>query len=311
MALGYDGQLFVLAFDHRGSFKRMFGVSKDPSEEQYAKLRDAKKLVWEGFQTALDQGAPKDKVGILVDEEMGAEVAREAKERGVQLAMPVEASGQPVFQFEYGDDFGAHIEEFDPDFSKVLVRWNPADPDDEKTTQGERLKRLGDWLHDNDRLFLFELLVPASDADLARVDGDEDRYDTEVRPELTIQAIDEIQNFGVEPDIWKIEGLDKREDCEALADKIRAGSGRENVVAVVLGRGADDQKVDHWLRMGAPLDAYHGFAIGRSIWRNEVEAYVAGDMSRDEAAKGIAANYQRFVDVYLDAESEGDEDGDA
>ena len=310
MALGYDGQLFILAFDHRGSFKRMFGVSSDPTEEEYAKLRDAKKLVWEGFQTAIEQGAPKDKVGILVDEEMGSDVARDANDKGIQLAMPVEASGESVFQFEYGDDFGKHIEDFDPTFSKVLVRWNPADPQEEKDTQGERLKRLSDWLHDNDRLFLFELLVPASDADLARVDGDESRYDTEVRPDLTIQVIDEIQSYGIEPDIWKIEGLDKREDCQRLADKIRSGEGRENVAAVVLGRGADDQAVDHWLRMGAPLDAYHGFAIGRSIWRSEVEAYVAGDMSREDAAKGIADNYQRFVDVYLDAQS-GDEEGDS
>ncbi|HEX9888840.1 MAG TPA: DUF2090 domain-containing protein, partial [Nitriliruptorales bacterium] len=193
MALGYDAQLFILAFDHRGSFKRMFDVGSDPSPDQYEQLRDAKLLVWEGFQAALEQGAPRDIAGVLVDEEMGAQVAREAKELGVRFAMPVEKSGQPVFDFEFGEEFGQHIEEFDPSFSKVLVRWNPGDPRSEKDEQAPRLKRLGDWLHDHGRLYLFELLVPATDQDLAGVGGDQNRYDTELRPDLTIRTIEEIQ----------------------------------------------------------------------------------------------------------------------
>ncbi len=303
MALGYDGKLMILAFDHRGSFKRKFDLPPEPSEEDKARLSDAKMLIFEGFEKAIEEGAPKDACGILVDEEMGAEVARTAKEKGFQFAMPVEKSGQPVFDFEYGEDFGKHIEDFDPAFSKVLVRWNPGDPEAEKKEQGPRLKRLADWLHDHDRLFLFELLVPATDDDLAGVDGDKDRYDTEVRPDRTIEAIREIRDeYGIEPDIWKIEGLDERKDCERLGALVREG-GRDNVIAVVLGRGADDDKVDHWLRMGAPVDAYHGLAIGRSIWSAGVEGFVAGEMSREEARDRIARNYRRFIDVYNEAES--------
>ena len=302
MAVGYNGRLYILAFDHRGSFKRMFGVGSDPTSEQTERLEAAKKLVWQGVQTALDEGAPRDSVGVLVDEEMGSQVAREAKDAGVKLAMPVEASGQDVFDFEYGEDFGAHIEEFDPDFSKVLVRWNPADNPEDKKTQGERLARLGNWLHDNDRKFLFELLVPASDAQLALVGGDSSAYDTEARPYLTLQAIDEILEAGVEPDIWKIEGLDRARSCELLSGLIRR-DGRDDVVAVVLGRGADDAKVDHWLETGAPIEGYSGFAIGRSIWSAEVKAWNDGDLSEDEAASRISANYRRFIDVYEGASS--------
>ena len=303
MALGHDGKLFILAFDHRGSFKKKFGVGDEATAEQMETLKDAKRLVWEGFQKAVEAGAPKESVGILVDEEMGADIAREAKEQGYQLAMPVEKSGQPVFDFEYGEDFGAHIEDFDADFSKVLVRWNPGDPAEEKDAQGPRLKRLGDWLHEHGRTYLFELLVPATDADLARVDGDKDRYDTELRPDLTIGAIKEIQEWGIEPDIWKIEGLDDQKDCERLSETIRTGDGREGVIAVVLGRGADDAKVDHWLQMGAPVEGYEGFAIGRSIWSDEVDAFLAGDKSRDDATQAIGDNFLRFVNVYRDAES--------
>ena len=300
MTLGYEGNLYVLAFDHRGSFKRMFGAGDQATPDEMARLEAAKQLVWSGVKRALDEGAPKESVGVLVDEEMGSKVAREAKEVGVKLAMPVEASGQAVFDFEYGEDFGSHIEDFDPDFSKVLVRWNPDDADEDKAIQGKRLSNLGNWLHENDRKFLFELLVPATDDQLALVGGDVGAYDTEARPYLTLQAIEEIQLAGVEPDIWKIEGLDREKSCELLSELIKS-DGREGVVAVVLGRGADNAKVDHWLRTGAPVDGYSGFAIGRSIWSNEVRAWNEGDMEESAAIASIAANFRRFIDVYESA----------
>ncbi|MEE8498491.1 MAG: DUF2090 domain-containing protein, partial [Acidimicrobiia bacterium] len=218
MDLGYDGTLFILAFDHRGSFrKKMFGIAGDPTADEHARLEDAKRLVWDGFKAALAAGAPAGEAGILVDEEMGAAVAREAKDLGVPLAMPVEKSGQPGFDFEYGDDFAAHIEDFDPSFVKVLVRWNPDDVADIKEDQGKKLKRLGDWLHENDRKFLFELLVPASDRQLALVGGNTDAYDSHLRPTFMLETIYEILAAGVEPDIWKIEGIDTVADCELIA----------------------------------------------------------------------------------------------
>jgi myo-inositol catabolism protein IolC len=306
MALGYDGRLFILAFDHRGSFqKKMFGIEGDPSEDETAKISDAKHLIWEGMQAAADRGLDQHASGVLVDEQFGApkRIPQEAKERGFKLSMPVEKSGQNEFDFQYGSDFGAHIEQFDPDFSKVLVRYNPDDPDREMNErQLGRLKELADWLHDNGRLFLFELLVPATDEQMEKVGGDSDRYDTELRPELMRRAIEDCQNFGIEVDIWKIEGVDEQSDCEMLAKQTRNGEGRENVVCVVLGRGASDEKVDHWLRAGAPVDGYIGFAIGRSIWWDALKGYLDGSLEREAAAQQIADKYLRFVQVYEEAE---------
>jgi myo-inositol catabolism protein IolC len=300
----YQGNLFILAFDHRGSFKKkMFGISgREPTAEEQARLIDAKRLVWEGVLEAVERGAPTQAVGVLVDEEMGADVARAAKERGIKLAMPVESSGKDVFDFEYGEAFGEHIETFDPEFAKVLVRWNPDDDAEAKQEQRERLRRLSEWLHGRDRLFLFELLVPASPAQLARLGGLASAYDTEIRPAVTLQAIEEIQDAGIEPDIWKIEGLDRRLSCELLAELIRRG-GRDGVVAVVLGRGADDTKVAHWLETGASVPGYAGFAIGRTIWWDAVAGVKDGTMARPAAVGAIADNYLRFIDVYTKAQN--------
>ncbi len=298
MTLGYDKSLDILAFDHRGSFqKKFFGVAGEPNDEETARISDAKKVIYEGAKRAVDEGVPRESAGVLVDEQFGADIARDAKASGLLLAMPVEKSGQDEFDFQYGEDFGKHIEEFDPDFSKVLVRYNPEADQEMNARQAERLRRLGDWLHEHDRKFLFELLVPATPEQIQAAGGDEDRWDKRERPKLMKLAIVELQGLGVEPDIWKIEGIDRREDCEMISATARAG-GRDGVACVVLGRGADDARVDHWLRMGSGVPGYIGFAIGRSIWWEPLKAFVDGNLGREEAAKQIAANYRRFIDVY-------------
>ncbi len=288
--LGYDQKLYILAFDHRGSFEKMVG---DP-----ARVPDAKRLIWEGFQRAVEQGAPKEYAGVLVDGQYGPDVAREAKAGGYVLAMPVEKSGQNEFDFEYGEQFGEKIEEFDPTFSKVLVRYNPEGDREMNERQSARLRRLSEWLHEHRRKYLFELLVPAEPAQLERFEGDEDRYDTELRPELMMEAILQLQNAGVEPDIWKIEGIEDREACREIAQLVRR-EGRDRVSCVVLGRGASDEKVDAWLRAGAGLEGYIGFAIGRSIFGEAVKAFAAGEgFDHDGAVDSIASKYRRFIDVY-------------
>jgi myo-inositol catabolism protein IolC len=305
MGLGYDSKLYILAFDHRGSFqKKMFGIQGDPTPEETERIADSKHLIFEGMVKATETGSvPGDQVGVLVDEQFGGTVPAEARERGLKLAMPVEKSGQDEFDFEYGEAFGEHIEKFDPDFSKVLVRYNPEGDADMNREQLGRLKRLADWLHERDRKFLFELLVPATEEQLASVDGDEYRYDNELRPELMRRAIADAQDFGVEVDIWKIEGVNERADAEMLARQTRVGEGREKVVCVLLGRGASDEMVDHWLRQAAPVDGFVGFAIGRSIWWDALKGFLGGSLSREAAAQQIADNYLRFIRVYEEQEA--------
>jgi len=298
MHLGYDRKLYILAFDHRGSFqKRFFGIDGEPDGEQTAIIADAKHLIFEGLLQAIGAGADPAVTGVLVDEQFGSTVPSEARAAGLIVAMPAERSGQNYFDFQYGDEFAEHIERYDPDFTKVLVRYNPDGDAQANAEQRSKLKRLSDWLHQHERRFLFELLVPAEDAQLQAVGGDAERYDAELRPELMRRAIAELQDAGIEADVWKIEGVDERSDCEMLVAQARAG-GRDGVVCVVLGRGADDAKVDHWLTEAAPVEGFVGFAIGRSIWWDPLKAYVDGKIERSAGARKIAENYLRFVSVY-------------
>ncbi len=302
MALGYDGKLYILAFDHRGSFlKKWFGITGDPTPEESQRVTDAKSVIFDGMVIAAEAGEESSVMGVLVDEQFGGDVPAGARKHGLQLAMPVERSGQELFDFEYDEEFGDHISSFDPDFSKVLVRYNPDGDAESNVLQLQRLKVLSDWLRAHDRKFLFELLVPATDDQLASVGGDTDRYDAELRPDLMISVIAEVQQAAIEVDVWKIEGVQTTADCARIAEATRAG-GRDGVKCVLLGRGAKDEQVDHWLRQAAPVDGFVGFAIGRSIWSEALTGYLDGSLEREAAAAKVAEKYTRFIEVYRAAE---------
>ena len=302
MTLGYDKPLYLMAFDHRGSFENdLFGASEPVS----AKVRDGiigvKEIIFAAHVQALAAGAPPASCGVLVDEEFGAGVARRAGKEGVPLAMPVERSGQDEFDFQYGDDFGAHIEAFDPTFAKVLVRYNPAGDAELNQRQTGRLATLSRWLRERDRKFLFELLVPATTAQLAMSDGRQRDYDRRLRPGLVVETIAALQAGGVEPDIWKIEGLDSAADCEAVVRQARS-DGRAGVVCIVLGRGADEPQVIEWVRIGAAVDGFDGFAVGRTLWEEALQDFLAGKASREQTVGRIASRYRDVIDAYRGAD---------
>jgi 5-dehydro-2-deoxygluconokinase len=299
MPRGYDRDLYIQPFDHRGSFQtKMFGWKPPLSAAQTAEIAAAKQVIYEGFKAAVAAGVPKEKAGILVDEQFGAAILRDALAAGFITAAPAEKSGQDEFDFEYGADFAGHIEAFKPTFCKVLVRYNAEGDPALNRRQAARLKQLSDYLASKgESRFLFELLVPAEKAQLDRLKGDKKAYDLEQRPRLMVQAIQELQLAGVDPDLWKIEGLDRREDCEKIVAVARAG-GRDQVGCIILGGGEDDRKVREWLGIAAGVPGFVGFAVGRTVFWDPLVAWRAKKMTREEAIAEISRRYREFVDIF-------------
>lgn len=299
MPRGFDQPLYVLPFDHRGSFETgMFGWHGALSADQTAQIAAAKLIIYDGFKAAVDAGVDRAKAGILVDEQFGAAILHDASAQGFLTACPAEKSGQEEFDFEYGEDFAAHIEAFHPTFCKVLVRYNPEGDQELNRRQAERLRLLSVYLHGANRSrFMFELLVPPEKAQLEFVHEDKHAYDLEIRPRLMIQAIHELQGAGVEPDVWKIEGLDKREDCERMVTAAQR-NGRDHVGCIVLGRGENEEKVREWLATAATVPGFIGFAVGRTDFWGPLSAWHSGKSSRDEAVAGIAEHYREFVRIF-------------
>ena len=299
-SLGFDQPLYILPFDHRGSFqKKMFGWDGDLSQEQMEKISAAKRVIYDAFKDAIKAGVPKEKAGILVDEQFGAGILRDAARGGYLSACPAEKSGQDEFDFEYRDDFSSHIERFEPTFSKVLVRYNTEGDKDLNRRQALRLRRLSDHLHTQITgiRFMFELLVPPEKAHLDRVHGSKRSYDLELRPALMVQAIQQLQAAGVEPDVWKIEGLESQEDCEKVVAAARA-NGRNKVGCIILGRGEDDSKVHLWLATAAAVPGFIGFAVGRTSFWNPLVDWRSEKITREAAVKEISRRYQHYVEVF-------------
>ena len=297
-ALGDDRPLYILPFDHRGSFEKgLFGLEGELNAEQTARIADAKRLVYEGLLAAIASGAPKDSAALLVDEQFGAAILNDARARGLTTACPAEKSGQDEFDFEYGEAFAEHIGAMNPVFCKVLVRYNPDGPEELNLRQRQKLRRLSDELTRTGRLFMFELLVPAEASQLASVGGDTGRYDRELRPGLMVRAITDLQDAGVEADVWKVEGLDRAEDAARLVDAARRG-GRDHVGCIVLGRGEDEAHVRAWLQTAAGVPGFTGFAVGRTTFWDALKGWLAGDLTREAATVQIAARYREWVDTY-------------
>jgi 5-dehydro-2-deoxygluconokinase len=298
MTLGYNQPLYILPFDHRGSFQTgMFGWKGALSPEQTAQIAAAKRVIYDSLKEAVAAGMAKEHAGILVDEQFGAAILRDAARSGYITCAPVEKSGQEEFDFEYGEDFATHIEVFNPTFCKVLVRYNPEGDKDMNVRQAARLQCLSDYLHAHDRKYMFELLVPATPEQLNQVGGDRQRYDHERRPALMVQAIRELQEAGVEPDLWKIEGLDRREDCAAVAETARR-DGRVEVGCIVLGRGEDERHVHTWLSTAAGVPGFIGLAVGRTTFWDPLVAWKDQKIAREAAVAEIARRYRQWVDVF-------------
>src|SRR3989475_10232307 len=297
--VGFDRPLYVLPFDHRGSFQaKMFGWQGALSPEQTAQIAVAKQVIYDGFRAAVASGVPKDKAGVLVDEQFGESILRDAAAQGFTLACPGEKSEQNEFDFEYAEDFAQHIEAFQPTFCKVLVRYNPESDPALNRRQAARLRRLSEYLHDKSRSgFMFELLVPAEKAQLDRLHGDTKAYDAELRPGLMVQAIEQLQDSAVEPDVWKIEGLDWREDCQRIVAAARRG-GRTQVGCIILGRGEDDKKVREWLTTAAGVPGFIGFAVGRTDFWEPLVNLRARRTTRQAAVEEIARRYREFVGIF-------------
>ena len=177
------------------------------------------------------------------------------------------------------------------------MRYNPEGDEGSNRRQAARLKQLSDYLHTSGRLYMFELLVPPVPDQLQRLGGDKKAYDLQLRPALMVRAIHELQDAGVEADVWKIEGIERKEDCQKVVDAARRG-GRDKVGCIVLGRGEDDEKVRQWLTTAAGVPGFIGFAVGRTTFWNPLVDYRAGRLTRDAAVAQIAASYREWVDLF-------------
>ncbi len=282
-------QLYILPFDHRHTFYHgLFGWDLPLSKKQTAKIKEAKQMIWQAFLQVYKKSSDKENFGVLVDEEFGSEILKQAKKLGVVRMLTTEKSGQETYDFEYGANFGSHILKFKPDYAKALVRYNPVNKK-ENLIQLKCLKKLNNFCKQKKIGFLFELLVPASPVQFKKYGKG---YDLKARPALTRQAIKEIRAFGVKPNIWKLEAMPKN-DWTKLIKLIG-----KNEKIIILGRAGSKDTVTKWLKTAAQFNDIIGFAVGRTIFYAPLEKWKKGEKSKKQAVALMARNFSYFVNLW-------------
>src|SRR3989344_2636824 len=282
-----EQQLYLLPFDHRRSFIKLIGAAEPLKKNDAFKIKRYKQLIYSAFKLALAQGLLPQKAGILVDEAYGREILVDARKRGFIICYPLEKSGQSEFTFDRAD-YKKRLQLFKPTYAKVLIRYNPEGDKALNKRQARRLAALTSYLERQSIGFLLEVLVPAT----AR-QAKKKNYDSSYRPSLTAKAIQELQAAGVNPNIWKLEGMNRQSDLKRLARLIGPSSR-----IIILGRGENKKKADRWLKVGAKVKKVIGFAVGRTVFQRPLLDYHYHKINKRQAIKGIMENYLHFVKVF-------------
>ncbi|RIQ37803.1 2-deoxy-5-keto-D-gluconate 6-phosphate aldolase domain-containing protein [Jiangella rhizosphaerae] len=283
-----DGSpMAVLAFDHR---ERAF-ASVRPTGMTREEIGRSKELIFEAFETAVKAGLAGTRPGILIDEEFGAPIARRAAALGIPVSMPVERAFESVFTFEYGGDFRRHLLEFRPACAKALVHYRTTDSPETKQTQLTRLRELSEFLAEQSIDFMLELIVGQSDGGAGEIPS--------VDVEELCGSMAELQNAGVRVDLWKVEGISSHDEAARVAAQAVVANPR--ATCVVLGAGAPNDVVGHWLDVAAATPGFGGFAIGRSIWGEPVASWLDGRLAREQAIEQIASTYRSCTLRYMGA----------
>lgn len=293
------GSTAILAFDHRSTFRRLVANTPTPRVgTQFQLIAECKRLVFDAYDYAIRGSlVSAQNTSIIVDEECAAPLALRAEEAGYTFGMPVERTEMDVFEFEYGDDWKKHIGRFRANYYKGLVRWNPEDSSLNRQQIGQ-LRELSRFLRDAGRGFLLELLVPPSRRELSAKEFDAAAFDVDIRPAATVTAIEELHAEDVAPDIWKIEGVSRRSECERIGAAARSHADKPDAGCVVLGRSAPDDQVRRWLAVSAGVPGYHGFAIGRSVFNAPLAAWLRGEVDDDAVIEAVAVGFADLVDFY-------------
>jgi myo-inositol catabolism protein IolC len=232
---------------------------------------------------------------VLVDEQYGQGVIDQVVTGGtsVVLAAPVEASGRDWFTLEWGDQWLEHVERIRPDYAKVLVRDNPDFNAARRERQFGELAPVSAELAKSGVPLLCELLVPATGAQMDQAGDDCGAYDRDIRPGLVVKVIADNQAHGVEPALWKVEGLETVESAQQVAGQATAGGRLADLI--VLGRDAPAGRLGHWLEVASQVPAFAGFAIGRSIWEDVVREYEASDYGATGAGNARSKIAERYL----------------
>ncbi len=284
----FPKNLFVLPFDHRAGFaQKMLGFGEILTLDEKKIVTRYKQIIYEAIFKAIEMGIAKENSAVLVDEVYGLEILKDAKEKGLITMQTTEKSGQESFDFEYVN-WKEHLLNIMPSYAKALVRY---DVSLDNREQLSRLKELSDFCVENNIGLLIEPLMQNKNYE-------KEIYDADYRYLDLIKMILEMQDFGIEAKVWKIEGLYKKEQYTDVVKVARNNENRLGVGIIILGRNESKEHVMQWIKAGRDVDGVLGFAVGRTIFWEPLMKYKNSEISRGMAVEMIANDYFDYYKLF-------------
>jgi 5-dehydro-2-deoxygluconokinase len=283
-------KLCILPFDHQTGLWKAFGWTVPITLEQEILMEQTRMIIYQGYLKSLEMGVIKQETAILTDDNYGRKVIEQAKKDNVPVIYTLEKSGQPYLLFNH-ENWQEKISEIQPDWIKTLVRYNPLNDPGHLQITRENLLLVSNFAKEHTIGFMIEPLVPPTPEQSENND-----YDHQLRPDLTVQMIHEIYNAGIFPNIWKIEGSDTTEFYKKSADAI--ASHDSNARIVVLGRNETLDQVGQWLTVGGENDSVIGFAVGRTVFLDAIKKFIAGEYTDQQAIDQISENYFKLYQTF-------------
>jgi 5-dehydro-2-deoxygluconokinase len=270
----------VFAFDHRMQLETLPGADA-------ARIGTFKRLC---LQAATRVQAGRHGFGILCDNRLGRDALHAAAETGLWIGRPVEWPGsRPLtLEPELGPDFGGLNEWPLAHVVKVLCFYHPDDPAGMKAEQEATVTRLFHAARRNRLEFLLEVIPSKAGP---------------VTDDTTARVIQRFYDIGIFPDWWKLEPMQTDAGWHAACEAITRNDAHTRGI-VVLGLGESEESLATSFAKAARFDLVKGFAVGRTIFAEAAEAFMAGRLGEAAAVDMMADRYARLCSLWDQARAQ-------
>jgi 5-dehydro-2-deoxygluconokinase len=272
--------LMAFACDHRAQL------------EEIARRAGADEKRIEAFKVLAVKAAARvargrDGYGMLLDEKHGRSAMFEFAKHGFSwLGRPVELPGSRPLRFEFSQDIGSQLVEWPVDHCiKCLCFYHPDDLPELKREQQEKLRALFDAARKVGRELLIEIIA-----------GKHGTLDDDTVP----RALAELYALGIKPDWWKLEPQ-ASSAAWAKIEAVIAGNDPRCRGVVLLGLDAPQPDLEAAFAATANASIVKGFAVGRTIFADAAEKWLAGKLSDEQAVADMARRFESLTEAWLAA----------
>jgi 5-dehydro-2-deoxygluconokinase len=270
--------LMALAIDHRVQLEHI----ATRTGADVARIRDFKVLA---VKAAAKVAGGRDGYGMLIDEKHGREAMFEfAHHPFAWLGRPVELPGSRPLRFEFSQDIGSQLAEWPVDHCiKCLCFYHPDDPEPLKKEQQETLRTLFEAARKVGRELLVEIIAG--------------KHGT-LAEDTVARTLQELYALGIKPDWWKLEPQRSAAAWGAIGKVIERNDPWCRGV-VLLGLEAPQDELEGAFAATADAPVVKGFAVGRTIFVDAAEKWLAGEISDEVAITDMADRFEKLTKAWL------------